>query len=761
MAVPDINTDKDANPVNATPGSSRVWLSMLREAERVYSDYQRKADNIDDLYANLNKLSQNVRDREFQLFWANIQVMGPSIYSRPPQPVVVPRFKDRRPLYRQASELLERCVTVAFETADIDGLMLLLRDDLTISGRGVGRVRYVARQIGNTVDERLEFDHIDRKDYLHQPARKWAEVEWVAYGSWMSRDEMRARFGDISGDAYLDVELENRKQDGDEDRGVTSKGRVWEIWHKGMNLCVWVADGCEVTLDEAEPHLKLDGFFPSPRPVYATVQRRTLIPVPDVVYYRDQLDEVNELTGRIHALSESIQVRGFYPAGATEIGDAVESALKSVDQRQILVPISNWAAFGQGGDPIVWLPIEQIAQTVSQLVELRKAVIDDVYQIMGLSDIMRGSTVASETLGAQELKSQYGSIRIRDKQAELVRMARDLVRISAEIMAENFQPDTLMAMSQIELQTDADVQKKAQGIQQQAAQQLQQQVQQALSNPEAQQAAQQDPQAAQQMMAQAQAQMQEQVQGQIAELQKEPTVEKIVQFLRDQRIRPFVLDIETDSTIAPDENAAKQRATEYITAVGGFMGQALPLLQADPSAAGVVADTLRYVASQFRAGRQMEASIEEFADQMKARASQPQQPSPEQQAAEAKAKQDAARAQAEDQRAQRDEQRKDAEEARAVARDAFERDLKLQDTNDAIAQRERETGEKILIMREQRADAAEKHAQQIQLGSLQIDKTKAEINAKDVAAENAARTTDARINEMSARHEQAEANGDD
>ena len=87
-----------------------------------------------------------------------------------------------------------------------------------------------------------------------------------------------------------------------------------------------------------------------------------------------------------------------------------------------MIPVSNMAAFGNG-DPIVWMPIEEIAGTIAGLIEMRRQVIDDVYQIVGLSDIMRGSTEAEETLGAQQLKSQYGSIRIRDKQYELVRVA--------------------------------------------------------------------------------------------------------------------------------------------------------------------------------------------------------------------------------------------------------------------------------------------------------------------------------------------------
>jgi hypothetical protein len=142
--------------------------------------------------------------------------------------------------------------------------------------------------------------------------------------------------------------------------------------------------------------------------------------------------------------------------------------------------VSNFAAFGGSGDPIVWLPIDMIATTIAGLIEMRRQIIDDVYQIVGLSDIMRGSTEAEETLGAQQLKSQYGSIRIRDKQHELVRVARDATRITAEIMAEEFSRETLLALSQMKLPTDAEIQKQVRAIEmqvRQGAEQVQQQMQ--------------------------------------------------------------------------------------------------------------------------------------------------------------------------------------------------------------------------------------------------------------------------------------------
>ena len=397
------------------------------------------------------------RDREFQMFWANMEVLKPSIYAKAPIPVVVPKFKDQRPLHLAASELMERCCVVSFDIARINELMLLVRDDVVLYGRGVAWVRYEDGDKDSYYDyEKICVDHKNRRDFLHSLSRSWREVTWVAAASYLTREQARDRFRKYSGYAYQEAEYKVDR-DAEQIGGTDNRERAkfWEIWHKETRRVVWVAQGVEDILDEDEPHLQLEGYFPCPKPAYATVQPGSLIPVPEVLQYRDQLDEVNDLTGRIHALSQALTAKGFYPAGGGELAEAIETAIKINTPGVVMVPISNWAAFGGSKETIIWMPIDEIAATVTQLVTIRKQVIDDIYQITGLSDIMRGATDARETLGAQQLKTQFGSTRIRDKQQELVRIARDLVGISSEIITEVFKPETMIAMSQTQIPTKA------------------------------------------------------------------------------------------------------------------------------------------------------------------------------------------------------------------------------------------------------------------------------------------------------------------
>ena len=617
--------DEDYDP-QVEPKSAKAWLNLLTESEEAFREYNDRCDNIDKQYANLSRLADMHRDKEFQMFWANAEVIKPSIYAKPPQPVVVPKFKDRRPVYQAASELAERCAVVSFDLADIDELMKLVRDDLALGDRGVAWCRYESAK-GEYSHEKVCIDFKNRRDFLHSLSRNWREVTWVAAASYLTRSQARRRFRRHSGDEYQQAEYKVDKETQDIG-GADNRERAkfWEVWDKGHKRVVWVAQGCERILDEDDPHLDLRGFFPCPKPAYGTVQRGSLVPVPDVLQYRDQLEEINLLTGRIHALSDALEAKGFYPAGGSEIADAVQTAIKTHTPGQMLVPISNWAAFGGSKEVIIWLPIDMIATTITTLVTLRKQVVEDIYQIMGLSDIMRGATDPDETLGAQRLKSQYGSTRIRDKQQELVRLARDLVEITLEIITEQFDEVTMIEMSQTQLPTMQMVEGQIEQIMQKTAQ-AQQMAQQVMQAPQAQQMMQQNPDQAKQMMEQFQ-QQQQASQAEIQKLLQKPTIEQVLHFLKDNRAKSFTLDIETDSTILIDEQMEKQQRTEFTQMLGGLLAQLGQLIAADPSSAEFCGDLLKFSIAPFRAGRALDGSIDEYVERKKNESGK-QPPNPE------------------------------------------------------------------------------------------------------------------------------------
>ena len=762
MPDPVTPADREYDPAEAEARASQPWINLLTDAEKKLRPWQESADKIDELYANLNKQASITRDREFAMFWANVQVLAPSVYSRPPVPVVVPEFKDRNPVKRAASEMLERALKKTFALERIDERMHLVRDDLLIPGRGVLWVRYETKaevekdKSTSTPGERACIEFIDRKDFLHDPARNWTEVGWVARRAWLTRKEVKARFGKTASEdalASIAYVVPNENGRNGQPKGGTDpqeKAGIWEVWHRWQNKVVWVVEGCEETLDEGKPHLKLEGFFPCPKPAYATVERRTLIPVPDIAFYRDQLEEINKLTARIHALSESVQVKGFYPGGG-EIGEAVETALNTIDDRRVMVPVSNFAAFGSGGDPIVWLPIDMIATTIAGLIEMRRQIIDDVYQIVGLSDIMRGSTEKNETATAQNLKSQYGSIRIRDKQRELVRIGLDVTCIVGEIMAENYSPATLRALSQMELPKRADIAAQVKEIEGQIAQQAKQ-VEAMIASPEAQQKAQEDPEGAQEALQELQQQAEQALQAaqaQIEELQAQATEEDVMELLRDQRIRPFALDIETDSTIQPDEDAEKQRRAEFLQVFGTTMQQLAALVEARPEAAEFAGEILKFALAPYRVGRELDGAIDKFVEQVQASAGEGKaNPEAEAKQAEAQIKMQEIQAKIELEQMKLQQQAQ-LEERRM----AHEQEMAMEDAAIRREEAEAEGRRKDQEMQSKIAFEGQKHQQAMQKGQLELRKIEMEMQALGVKVQ--AQQQEAAISAQSAQQDAA------
>ncbi|UXN69918.1 hypothetical protein N8A98_22365 [Devosia neptuniae] len=752
MAETDVDDIDDAEGVDgaalaADAKSATGWLNLITESEAYFRDWNERCDNIDKLYANLSKLANTARDREMSLFWANLQTLQPSIYSRPPVPVIMPRFQDRRPIPRMSSELLERSVTVSFETGHLDRTMKLVRNDLARLGRGVLWPRYETKDEAGK-GKKVCVDFKFRRDFVHDMARCWAEVGWVAGAGYLTKKEMRKRFLKHSGDVYQSATYSTRKDVNGDKLGRRLTAKVWELWSKTENKVVWVTEGCDKVLDEAKPHLTLDDFFPCPEPAYGTRQPESLVPVPDVMQYRDQLEEINELTARMAALSEAVKVRGFYPSGAGELGDAIEAAVKAASDNVVLIPISNWAATGDGAakDFIVWWPIDQIVSTIAQLIKLRQQLIQDVYEVSGISDILRGATNPNETLGAQELKAQTGSVRIRDRQDEMVRVSRDVTRIHAEIMAEEFDSTTLLDMAQMQMPTDADVAKQVKALEDQAKR-MKAAVDAEMAKPETQAMAQQNPEEAQKAIEEAM-QKGKAILDQVNQLKATVTIDQVMKLLKDQRLRPFVLDIETDSTIVPDENAQKQRATEYITSMTGLFAQLVPAVQQVPQIAPVAGQMINYINGVFRTGRQFAQVIEEFTDQMKGMASQPKGPPPEQvkqdaeaKAAEAKAQIEATTAQADAQKTAAEAERTHVENAERMQalqskqqREALELQIKEQEAADASRARNQDIADKAALAELQRVAQKEKHDQEMEKGSMELAILQAKVPLAEATA---------------------------
>lgn len=597
--------------------SSIVW-DAIQSAKKEFEPWWHICDRIDRIIDATRTTydaidSGGLSDQEFDLYWSSLEIIKPAVYSRPPQPVVSPRFPDRDKVANKASELLERCLASSFDRGDFDQVMLGVRDDLCINGRGAARVYYESdTKNGKSVCD----EHLDRMDFLHEPARKWQEVGWVAFAGYLDKRQFDGRFGD---DYLEQAQFNIRRDEADGSRVDTAaKCKVWEVWHKADNKVYWVTEGVEVFLDESDPFLDIEGFFPCPRPAYGTLKRRQLIPVPDYIRYERTLNQINELTRRIHSLLQWVKVKGLIPAGG-DAGQAIESALTATSEDDVLlIPVPSAALVSGGGTGgfVQFLPLQEFAAAITGLLDARREMIQNFYELSGISDIMRGATDAGETLGAQQLKSQFGSVRVREKIDELQRVARDVARITAEVIAEKFSADDIQKMAQMKCPTRADLRKQMKDLEEAASNDME-----ALQE-KAMQAAQQarsmeDPEASanvQQQLEQAQQQIIQQYQPKIQAITDQVPIEDVMDLFRDQKARAFAIDIETDSTIMVDEMAEKQSRAEFLSAFANSSAAVQPLLMAGEAGATLAGAMLKFALAPYRAGRELDGMIDDFVE---------------------------------------------------------------------------------------------------------------------------------------------------
>src|SRR5690606_18355030 len=370
------------------------------------------------------------------------------------------------------------------------------------------------------------------------------------------------------------------------------------------------------------------------------------------------------------------------------------------------------------------MPLAEVATAITGLIDARAKLIDDFYQLSGISDIMRGATEADETLGAQQLKGQYGSVRVRQKIDELQRIAADTVRISAEIIAEHFSKDTLLEMSQMKISTKAQIEKQIKGIEDAAEKELENLkkqtekfVQENQVPPELQQEIQTKFKETQQAILQKYAPM-------LQEANSEIPIEDILDLLRNDKSRGFAFEIASDSTILTDEIQEKTSRNEFLTTFAGASQALQGLAQMGPAGSALAGGMLNFVLGPYRIGRELDGLIDNFIDEA-SNYQAPQEGGEQQALIEAQnklAEAEMAKAQAQMAKVQADAQLKQAELQGKM------QDLQLKAQKDA-AQFEIEQGKLQLQLSKQEPEFADKMADMEAKTNLMQAQT-AEILAK-------------------------------
>lgn len=474
---------KEMNPI----AEVQKWSQELKLAKKEDATWVTRSKKIVKRYRDDRTASQNGSKR-YNVLWSNIQTVLPALYGRTPRAQVERRWKDKDPVSRTAATILERALQYEIDHyGDYDFAVKAAVSDRLLCGRGVAWVRFDSKSVETvetpemqmaedaapemqegmtTAEPTVEMyagkpeinlettpcDYVYWEDFRCTPARTWDEVTWVARRVYMTKDEVIKRFGEEFSDvnlSHVPTGLDDMKSQGVSQGEIDrmKKAEIWEIWCKTSESVYWIAEGYDKLLDHKNDPYGLDGFWPMPKPLYATQTTDQLVPVPDYALYQDQAEELDNLTNRISLLVSAVKVVGVYDASQPSIQRMLNEGVDNT-----LIPVDSWAAFSEKGGikgTVDFLPINEVMQALNECYQAREAAKQVIYDITGLSDIIRGSSVASETATAQQIKGQYASMRLKRMQHDVAVFASDLLKIKAQMMCDLYSPQNLIEMSGI------------------------------------------------------------------------------------------------------------------------------------------------------------------------------------------------------------------------------------------------------------------------------------------------------------------------
>lgn len=458
--------------------SAEYWKVELTSATERQKDFWKRGSRIDDRFKDSRKDKQKGTDNDLSfrlnLFHANVDTQMSMLYGRVPKTDVSRRYADPNDdVARVSSELLQRQLNTAIEapgSTDQDILRCCLQDRL-LPGLGVARIRYefeatkeveksevlgedgtvsiVESEVEQITDEYAPIEYVHWRDFRWGYSRTWADVPWISFDIYLNKEDFEKRFGKKYADK-VEFEKRNEKNRDDENKEPEKDApwletKVVEIWCKSSKKVYWYSDNMGKLLDTKDDPLDLHGFFPCPEPMAANITTSLYLPTADFILAQDLYNYIDKLQTRISIITEAVKVVGVYDSGSEEIKRMFQEGTDND-----LIPVSNWAMFAEKEGlkgQIDWLPLEQIVNALAKLQELRNDAINLLYQITGMSDILRGHSEQYSGVGQEVIKAKFASARMQRTEDEFAKFASNLMRLRAEVITKHFEPRTIFKKS--------------------------------------------------------------------------------------------------------------------------------------------------------------------------------------------------------------------------------------------------------------------------------------------------------------------------
>ena len=437
------------------------WVNKITVAEKQYEKYYNLVRETREFYKD-NAGSSKTEGR-YNIFWSGVETQKPFLYFRQPKPYIERANPSAGEAQKLACRILSRALAWNLQQFDFDSVVKYARNDFLISGCGILWEHYEpefaefpdacdpTRKIELKTGEKVVSQYVNPEHFIADCDKVgiWEDVSWVARKIYMSKQEAVDAFGEAAC-----VELVREGEKDYRSREIC----VYEIWDKISRRVYWLAKEKRGDfLKVCDNPLKTEGFFPCPKPIFATLTNDSIIPIPDYSLIKELLNELNGINTRMKLTMQALKVSGAYDNSFPELANILSKDVT-------LVAAKDFERLKDAGGLrgiIDFVPIEQYVSALEQLAARRQDIIARIYDITGVSDIMRGTSDAAETATAVNQKTNFGTLRNQDRQNDMQRFICDVFRLKAEIICELFSVDTLMSFLTAEEAADAQVARAA------------------------------------------------------------------------------------------------------------------------------------------------------------------------------------------------------------------------------------------------------------------------------------------------------------
>lgn len=594
------------------------WLDEIEQARKRDKDFRTNGETINEMYNG--EMSEKI---PFNILYSNTETLKPALYSQTPRPVVKRRWnQEEKPVVVAAEKAGTRILEYLLDTnvegyERYDDSMTDAVLDAALPGRGITQIKFDAEIEETEDDGKLNWAFVccdsRRWDRVYLGyAKKWSQVPWVAFEDYLSEEEATELFGKEKTKEIQFTENEDEEETDDKGEKSTNKTtQIYQIWDKSDKKVKWISPQYDGYLKEQDDPLGINGFFPMPKPLMLHKKSNDMTPTALYTLYENQAKELNRITTRLNAIIEAIKFRGVYDGAlGDELGDIMDEDDNS------LVPTDKGASLVEGGfDKAIWtMPIDKLVTVAQALFAAREQCKAVIYEITGLSDVIRGSSKASETLGAQKIKESWGTMRLKNMQKEVQYYARDTLRIMLDVASQKIPTRLWPEMTGLPYPMNSEREKartELQGLKQ--AMQRQMQNQQKLQM----QIAENAKTKGRQPPPPQKPQPQQPIPPELEDLANAPTWEEILEILKNDFTRSYLIDIETNSTLDVEATEDKSQVAEFMNAMSQFMNGIQPMVESGQMPFEAYKATMLEIVRKYRFGTEVEEQFKAMKEPQK------------------------------------------------------------------------------------------------------------------------------------------------